>query len=288
MIEINISPSLPSFDFVQTWVVSWHGFFSFIAVASAVILVGRWAPLRGVDPDDIYSIAIWAIIGGVIGARLVHVVDNWSDIYVQRPSQILAIWSGGIGVWGGILGGFMGGSIYALIAKHPVGLIADLTAPVMLYSQTIGRLGDIVNGEHCANATDLFFGMRWIHPETVARICANGFTTDVQPVIVYQMAWNILALAIVWRLRGRLKPDGMLFALYLALYSVGRFGVSLMREDRVWALGLQEAHYIALLVLVVTVPLLAYKARFVTREPALETAAVTDRRSRAERRRRRR
>ena len=224
----------------------------------------------------------------MIGARLVHVVDNWSDIYVQRPSQILAIWSGGIGVWGGILGGFMGGSIYALIAKHPVGLIADLTAPVMLYSQTIGRLGDIVNGEHCANATDLFFGMRWIHPETVARICANGFTTDVQPVIVYQMAWNILALAIVWRLRGRLKPDGMLFALYLALYSVGRFGVSLMREDRVWALGLQEAHYIALLVLVVTVPLLAYKARFVTREPALETAAVTDRRSRAERRRRRR
>ena len=288
MIEINISPSLLSFDFVQTWVVSWHGFFSFIAVASAVILVGRWAPLRGVDPDDIYSIAIWAIIGGVIGARLVHVIDNWSDIYVQRPSQILAIWSGGIGVWGGILGGFMGGSIYALIAKHPVGLIADLTAPVMLYSQTIGRLGDIVNGEHCANATDLFFGMRWIHPETVARICANGFTTDVQPVIVYQMAWNILALAIVWRLRGRLKPDGMLFALYLALYSVGRFGVSLMREDRVWALGLQEAHYIALLVLVVTVPLLAYKARFVTREPALETAAVTDRRSRAERRRRRR
>ena len=288
MIEINISPSLLSFDFVQTWVVSWHGFFSFIAVASAVILVGRWAPLRGVDPDDIYSIAIWAIIGGVIGARLVHVVDNWSDIYVQRPSQILAIWSGGIGVWGGILGGFMGGSIYALIAKHPVGLIADLTAPVMLYSQTIGRLGDIVNGEHCANATDLFFGMRWIHPETVARICANGFTTDVQPVIVYQMAWNILALAIVWRLRGRLKPDGMLFALYLALYSVGRFGVSLMREDRVWALGLQEAHYIALLVLVVTVPLLAYKARFVPREPALETAAVTDRRSRAERRRRRR
>ena len=286
MIEINTSPSLLSFDFVQTWVVSWHGFFSFIAVASAVILVGRWAPLRGVDPDDIYSIAIWAIIGGVIGARLVHVVDNWSDIYVQRPSQILAIWSGGIGVWGGILGGFMGGSIYALIAKHPVGLIADLTAPVMLYSQTIGRLGDIVNGEHCANATDLFFGMRWIHPETVARICANGFTTDVQPVIVYQMAWNILALAIVWRLRGRLKPDGMLFALYLALYSVGRFGVSLMREDRVWALGLQEAHYIALLVLVVTVPLLAYKARFVPREPALETAAVTDRRSRAERRRR--
>ena len=288
MIEINISPSLLSFDFVQTWLVSWHGFFSFIGVATAVILVVRWAPLRGIDPDDIYSIAIWAIIGGVIGARLVHVVDNWSDIYVQRPSQILAIWSGGIGVWGGILGGFMGGSIYALIAKHPVGLVADLTAPVMLYGQTIGRLGDIVNGEHCANATDMFFGFRWVHPETVARICANGFTDDVQPVIIYEMAWNILALAVVWRLRGRLKPDGMLFALYLALYSVGRFGVSFMREDRVWALGMQEAHYIALLVLVITVPLLAYKARFAPREEALETVAVTDRRSRAERRRRRR
>ena len=285
MIEIHIDPNLLSAQLVYSWVVSWHGFFSFVSVATAVILVGRWAPLRGIDPDDIYSIAIWAIIGGVVGARLVHVIDNWGDIYAQRPSQILAVWSGGIAVWGGILGGFVGGSVYALIAKHPVGVIADLTAPVMLLGQTIGRLGDIMNGEHCAKAADFFLGMIWTHPTSVARNCANGFSNSAQPVILYEMAWNIIALAIVWNLRGRLKPDGMLFALYLALYSVGRFAVSFLREDKIWALGMQEAHFIALLVLVITVPLLAVKARF--RERLVQaTSDVQQRRSRAERRRR--
>ena len=233
MIEINISPFLFSTDFVSTLTLSWHGLFSFVAVAAAVILVARWAPLKQVDPDAVLSIAIWAIIGGVIGARLVHVVDNWSDIYVQRPLQIFEIWSGGIGVWGGILGGFISGTAYALIAKYPVGLIADLTAPAMLYVQTIGRLGDIVNGEHCSRATDLFFGFRWTHTQTAALSCADGFSNHVHPAIVYEMVWNILALAVIWQLRGRLKPDGMLWALYLVFYSLGRFGVSFFREDRI-------------------------------------------------------
>ena len=65
-------------------VVSWHGIFSFIAVGAAVFLVGRWAPSRGVDPDDVYSIAVWAIIGGILGARFVHVVDNL-DYYIGEP-----------------------------------------------------------------------------------------------------------------------------------------------------------------------------------------------------------
>ena len=106
---------------------------------------------RGIDPDDIYSIAVWAIIGGIVGARLVHVVDNWS-FYQANPGQVIAIWSGGIGLWGGILGGFITGALYALWRRHPVGIIADLTAPALLFAQTIGRLGDIVNGEHCAKA----------------------------------------------------------------------------------------------------------------------------------------
>ena len=244
--------------------------------------------MKGISSDDIYSIAIWAIIGGVLGARLVHVIDNWSEVYVQRPSQILAIWSGGIAVWGGILGGFIGGSVYALITKHPVGIIADLTAPTMLYAQTIGRLGDIVNGEHCANATEMFLGMRWTHPNTVAQICANGYVNYVHPVIVYEMVWNIFALVVVWKLRGRLKPDGMLFALYLALYSVGRFMVSFLREDRIWALGMQEAHYISLCVLMITVPLMVYKARFIPQDEIKYPLTPMDRRTRAERRRPRR
>ena len=289
MIDIDIGSNLLS---QGSFVLSWHGFFSFVAVATAVYLVGRWAPLKGIDPDTIYSIAIWAIIGGVIGARLVHVVDDWNEFYRHNPGEIFAIWKGGIGIWGGILGGFVGGSVYSLWAKHPVGVIADLTAPALLLVQTIGRLGDIVNGEHCARATDFFLGFVWTSPDSDARICegvnGTGIGVAVQPVIAYEMVWNMMALFVVWKLRGRLRPDGMLFALYLALYAVGRFAVSFARADDVWALGMQEAHYIALIVLAITVPLLVFKTRFTSPEEALELAApvVRPRGTRAQRRRR--
>ena len=283
MIEINISPFLFSTDFVTQLTLSWHGLFSFVAVATAVILVARWAPLKQIDPDVVLSIAVWAIISGVIGARVVHVVDHWSNVYAQNPMQVLEIWTGGIGVWGGVLGGFIGGAAYAIIAKHPVGVIADLAAPAILYVQTIGRIGDIINGEHCSRATDLLFGFQWTHSETAARYCADGFANAVHPAVAYEMIWNVLALAVIWQLRGKLKPDGMLWTLYLALYAIGRFGVTFFREDRIWTAGMQEAQLIALLILAITVPILLAKARF--GERVEEAPLVVDRGTRAERRR---
>ena len=222
----------------------------------------------------------------MVGARLVHVVDNWGGFYQHNLTQIVAVWNGGIGLWGGILGGFVGGAAYAAWARHPIGLIADMTAPALLLVQTIGRLGDIVNGEHCAKATDLIFGFSWTNPESNAAPCANGVGVPVQPVIAYEMVWNMLALFIVWRLRGRLKPDGMLFALYLAFYAVGRFAITFAREDRIWGAALQEAHLIALIVLAITIPLLAWKARFAPGEPEWQAAPVQPRGTRAQRRRR--
>ena len=324
MVEIDIGPNMFSSG---SFILSWHGFFSFIAVATAVYLVGRWATFRGVLADDIYSIAVWAIIGGVIGARLVHVIDSWTDFYQDNPAQIIAIWRGGIGVWGGILGGLIGGVTGTVImnrfradrraqlerrlkgagtederedleeelsrSQHlPIGAIADLTAPALLFVQTIGRLGDIVNGEHCAKAADFFLGFIWTNPGSDAGVCENGVGVSVQPVIAYEMIWNMLALFVVWRLRGRLKPDGMLFALYLALYSVGRFSVTFAREDRIWALGMQEAQYIAILVVLITVPLLVFKTRWLSAETAATEAASEpspapqERGTRAQRRRR--
>ena len=82
MIEIDIAPNMFSSG---SFVLSWHGFFSFVAVATAVFLVGRWARFRGVLADDIYTIAVWAIVGGVLGARLVHVVDHWGSFYQDNP-----------------------------------------------------------------------------------------------------------------------------------------------------------------------------------------------------------
>ncbi len=321
MIEIDIGPNLFS---TSQFILSWHGFFSFLAVASAVILVGRWAPMRGIRSDDIYTIATYGIIAGVMGARLVHVIDEWS-FYSNSPGKILQVWSGGIGVWGGILGGFIGSVATTVLInmlrsrrreqldrklrlaktdkdkneveaelsfnQHlPVGVIAGLTAPAMLFVQSIGRIGDIVNGEHCSKATEFFWAFKWINPDSIARYCdslGTGIGVGVHPAIAYEIIWNMVALYVVWKVRHKLIPTGMVWALYLALYSVGRFTVSFARMDDVWALGMQEAHYIALIVLAITIPLLVWKARIVmTNGSSLGFGSYLKTGTRAQRRRR--
>jgi phosphatidylglycerol:prolipoprotein diacylglycerol transferase len=210
----------------------------------------------------VYSTAIWAIIGGILGARTFHVIDRW-DFYGENPGEIIAIWNGGIALYGAILGGFLGGAIYARLQGYPIGRLADLTAPALLIAQTIGRIGDIINGEHVSKATNFSWGFVYTHPDSLSNQ-VHGLLAS-HPVIAYEMIWNMLVLGVVWWLRGRIKPDGMLFVLYLALYSIGRFFITFLREDKTWVTGLQEAHLIAIVVIVVAVPLLVYRGRLVPR-----------------------
>ena len=89
-IRINIDPNLLD---IGPFVLTWHGFFTFISVALAVFLVGRWAKKEGMDTDAVYSVAVWAIVGGIIGTRVLHVIDLRS-FYTDNPGQILRIWEG--------------------------------------------------------------------------------------------------------------------------------------------------------------------------------------------------
>ncbi len=288
MVEIGIHPNVFSADFLQDWVISWHGFYSFVAVATAVLLVGRWAPLRGVDPDAVYTIAIWGIIGGFFGARSAFIADNW-DLYQHRPEEFLYVWRGGLAVWGGLLGGFLGAVLSAKVTKQPVGVIADMTAPALLFVLIIGRMGDIANGEHCAKATEFFVRFVWTNDASPARDipCQAGWGARgaAHGVIVYEMIWNAIAVGVVWWLWGRLRPDGMVFATATALYSVGRFWTMFFREQNEYVFDLSQAQLISVVALIVVVPLLVARARLT--EPVLATAGRVARGTRAQRRRRR-
>lgn len=274
MIRIGMNPNMIE---VGPFLLTWHGFLSVVAVALAVYLIARRAPRFGIEPDDIYSTAIWAIIGGVVGARLFHVIDRW-DFYSQQPAQIIAIWSGGIAIWGALLGGFVGGAIYAsrwlkgIKGGFPVGRIADISAPVLLIAQAVGRIGDIINGEHVAKTTTMPWGFVYTHPDSPTN--QTWGVASTHPVIAYEMIWNMVALFIVWRLEGRLRPHGMLFMAYLAIYGLGRFFISFMRMDKVWFAGLTEAHLISLAVIVAAILLLVYKAQWVRRTEPSATGGV--------------
>lgn len=302
MIRIGINPNLIDSPFL----ISWHGFLTFVAVAVAVTLIVRWARREGIDSDTIYATAVWGVIGGIIGARLIHVIDFW-DVYGQNPALILQVWRGGIGLWGAILFGFAGGAsyvwgrqllgriyagqtmhwfkrlvpdriaegylkghMYAKFKDASVGRLADLTAPALLIAQSIGRIGDIINGEHFSERTGLPWGFIYNHPTTIRLYDFQGMSSflPTHPVVVYEIIWNMLVLGFIWTLRGRLAPPGMLFAVYLMLYALGRFFIQFLRLDRVWFGGLQEAHVIALIVLAITVIILASKAKWVKKVPA--------------------
>ena len=288
-------------------VLSWHGFLTFVAVVVAVVLVARWAKRAGIDTDVVYATAVWAVISGIVGARLFHVIDRW-DFYGQNLGQVYAVWQGGIALYGAILTGFVGaygyiwvrkylgriysgetqtwfkrlvgeriaqgylkGQMYVRFKNFSAGALADMTAPALLIAQTIGRVGDIINGEHLSVRTDLLWG--FVYGHHLSPSFDRWGLNASQPVIAYEMIWNAIVLAVIWKLRGRLAPPGMLFALYLMLYAIGRFFIQFLRLDREWFAGLQEAHIISLIVLVITVPLLAYKARWIRREPKTESKA---------------
>ena len=278
-IAIGMNPYL-----IDAWgfQLSWHGVFTFIAVAVAVFLVVRWGSREGMVVDVLCSVSMWAIIGGVVGARALHVIDFWDVVYQHDFVSVFQVWQGGIAIFGAILGGFVGGSLYLMIrnsgwflalwrpfapafgqpnkANLPkLGHLADITAPALLVAMAIGRIGDIINGEHFAKLTDLPWGVIYTHPGS------PGFDRpSSHPAVAYELLFDVALLAVLWPLRKRLRPNGMFFALYAATYSIGRFFLSFLRlEYNTYFGGLNEAQIVALIVIIITVPLLVWKAQLV-------------------------
>ena len=289
-IRIGMDPDLIE---MGNFVLTWHGFFTFIGVLVAVLLVAYWAKKEGIVPDTVYSVAVWVILGGVIGARIIHVIDFWGRIYKHDPISVFYVYEGGIAVFGAVLGGFLGGALYIIIRNRDgfinfwnsyfpwlgrldkinlpsVGRLADITAPALILAMAIGRIGDIINGEHISRVTNLAWGFVYTHPKTQALYASiaqgRSSLTPSHPAVVYEMIWDGVILGALWFVfRNRLRPHGMLFAVFLAMYSLGRFFISFVREDKIWIVGLDQSQIISLIVLAITVTLLISKAQIVRR-----------------------
>jgi len=188
----------------------------------------RWAE-RGGDPEDISTIALWAVPAGLIGARLYHVITDWKKYFPDRPLESLYIWQGGLGIPGGIL---LGVCVGALVARRmglrlPVAL--DVVAPAIPLAQAIGRLGNWWNQELFGGPTDLPWGLQIDAANRPTEYLA--FET-FHPTFLYEGLWNLgVVVFILWLDRKRVVRPGNLFALYIAGYFIGRFWVEAMRSD---------------------------------------------------------
>lgn len=160
-IDIGWGPNL-----FEIWglLLTWHGVFTAVGILAGVQLSLRMAEITGYDYDDAYALALVGVPCGVIGARLLYVAEAW-DYYGSNPGDIIRITEGGISIWGAILGGLAGALVFGLWRGYPVARGLDIAAFGMILGQGIGRLGDLVNGEHLATATDLAWGVIYTHPD---------------------------------------------------------------------------------------------------------------------------
>jgi len=229
-IQVRIDPNIAE---VGRFLLTWHGLFTAVGIATAVFVTAMFAKRRGILEDDIYSIALWAIPGGIIGARLLFVGEHLGD-FRGNWLDIFSVNEGGISIYGGLIGGALVGWAYAWRRHLPMRVISDAAAFGLIAGQAIGRMGDFINGEHLAKATSLPWGFCYTHPNTLQTpICGPGAAGGA-PVHPVAGAYEPLALLVLfWGLlylwHNVVQRDGVIFWLYVIGYSVIRFGLSYLR-----------------------------------------------------------
>ena len=199
-----------------------------IGITAAILLTRRLWREKGGDPDLIYLVALWGVPAGIVGGRLYHDITSWNEV-PHNWWGWLAIWHGGLGIWGGIVGGVLGGMIPLRRANVSVLRFMDVAAPGLLVAQAIGRVGNYFNQELFGGPTSL----PWALQISPARRPAGylGYAT-FQPTFLYELIWDLaLAAALVWLLRHRHIRAPGIFALYVAGYSAFRIFEELLRVD---------------------------------------------------------
>jgi len=236
--------------------VRWYG----IMVALAVVVVVLWTMRevrRGANLsyDTILTAALIGIPSGVIISRLLHVIDMWG-YYRQNPGQIIG--ASGLTIWGAVLGATLGIWIYSKFSNFRFGYFADLVAPGVILAQAVGRVGCTINGCCYGLPTSLPWGVVYTNPGSYAPL-----GVAVHPTQLYEIIFCLIVFALLLKLRGRFKPDGSLFLIYLSIYSLWRIGIDFLREGTPFFLGLHQAQIIGIIVLAIAIPILALRTRWV-------------------------
>lgn len=215
-------------------------FYALILIGGMLVgatLAARRAPKFGLDPKYIWDGLTWAIIPGLIGARVYHILTPspasglTTQYYLENPLQMLAIWNGGLGIYGGIVGGIVGIWLFARRHKQPLLAWLDLIAPSMALGQAIGRWGNFVNQELYGAPSDLPWAI-FILPEN--RLRGYEAFERFHPLFLYESLWMLgtalILLGLAWRWRARAR-HGRLVLLYILSYATIRFLLDFLRLD---------------------------------------------------------
>lgn len=254
-ITIDMDPTIVQFGH---FALRWYSLLVVLAIIGGAWLGMREARRKGLDVEKMQSLIFWGVIGGLVGARLFHVIDN-PVVYASGPLSALYVWEGGLAIYGGLIGGVLAGFLYARHSGLPFWKTADAAAPGLILGQALGRLACIPNGDAYGSPADVPWAFVYTNP--AAMVPPELLGTPLHPYPVYELVFDLAVLGLLWRLRGVYRADGLLFLTYAGVYAIGRFLLTFLREEQIWFWGLQEAQIVALAVLVAAVPLVAWRLR---------------------------
>lgn len=221
-------------------VIHFYGLIIMLGVVVAALLSYQRAKKYGQDPEKVWDLLTWVLVFGIIGARLWHILTPPPSLvasgitayyYLTHPLDAIAIWRGGLGILGAVIGGAVGLFIFTRRNKLNFGTWVDIIAPGLALAQAIGRWGNFVNQELYGAPTNLPWKI-FIDPQH--RVPGFENVAYYHPLFLYESLWNLMnAGVLLWiarRFSDRLKA-GDVFLVYMITYPVGRFLLEFLRLD---------------------------------------------------------
>ncbi len=243
--------------------IRWYGLIICTGIILAILNTMRNAKKEGISSDDVLDYAIFAVPLAIIGARLYYVLT--SDSTYKSLLDVLAIWRGGLAIYGAIIAGAVTVFVVSKVKKISFLKIADAIAPSVLIGQFIGRWGNFCNGEAFGHLDRIeFLGKVIPTPNfennyflrmTVASEATDGRYLTVHPTFLYESVWNLAGFILLTLIYRKKKFDGQMVLCYLAWYGLGRFFIEGLRADSLLlgATNIRVSQLLALLTFIFSV-----------------------------------
>jgi prolipoprotein diacylglyceryl transferase len=227
--------------------IRWYGILISIGLVLGVLIAMRESIREGFDENMVLDFVIFAVPIAVICARTYYVLFNLS-YYDGDIMKMINIRQGGLAIHGAVIGGAITAIVYTRYKKIKFWKLADICAPGLILGQAIGRWGNFINQEAYGRPTAL----PWA-------IYINGI--GVHPTFLYESLWNLMIFIFLMVIRKKKKFDGQMFALYMMLYSFGRFFIEGLRTDSLMIGDFRVAQLLSLVLIVAGTGIYYFKSK---------------------------
>jgi len=257
--------------FISVFGVSiyWYAVCVALGAISGIIYTSIEAKRTGQDPNFYVDLFFPGFVTAIIGARLYFVIFNW-HLYAANPLSALNVRSGGLAIYGGIIGGTLAAIVFAKVKKYNFRVLADTAAPGLLLGQAVGRWGNFFNREAFGSYTDSLFALRYraedvfFIPQSVYErmITVNGVDyIQVQPMFLYEFTANMLLFALLMILKRYKKFDGEVALFYFLGYGVIRTFTESFRTDQIllWNTNIPASQALAIVIILISGTMIAQR-----------------------------